>query len=150
MATLVVGYGNTLRGDDGVGYLLAEQVAAWGLPNVKTIACHQLTPELAANIAECDRVIFIDATLPGMQTEVAWRSLSPSDAPTLDAHRSDPAGLLQLTAQLYETSPSAHQLLLPTAEMEFSETLSAIAQAGLVAATSQLQAFLTTPIPPSG
>jgi hydrogenase maturation protease len=146
MTTLVVGYGNTLRGDDGVGYLMAEQAATWELPNVTTIACHQLTPELAANMAECDRVIFIDATPPGMQTEVVWRSLSPSDAPRLDAHRSDPADLLRLTAQLYGTSPSAQHLLLPTAEMGFSETLSAIAQTGLAAAASQLRECLTTPI----
>jgi len=145
MTTLVVGYGNTLRGDDGVGYRMAEQVELWNLPNVTTIACHQLTPELVANLAECDRVIFIDATPPGMQIEVAWRSLSPSDAPMLEAHRSDPADLLRLTAQLYDTAPSAQHLLLPTAEMGFSETLSAIAQAGLVAAAAQLRAWLTMP-----
>ena len=145
MATLVIGYGNTLRGDDGVGYLMAEQAATWELPNVTTIACHQLTPELAAHMAECDRVIFIDATRPGTQTEVAWRSLSPRDAPILDAHRSDPADLLRLTAQLYSTAPSAQLLLLPTAAMGFSETLSAIAQAGLATAASQLREVLTTP-----
>jgi hydrogenase maturation protease len=26
---LVIGYGNTLRGDDGVGYQIAETVADW-------------------------------------------------------------------------------------------------------------------------
>ncbi|RZM77728.1 hydrogenase maturation protease [Leptolyngbya iicbica] len=145
MTTLVVGYGNTLRGDDGVGYQLADQVAAWELPNVRAIACHQLTPELAAAMAECDRVIFIDATLPHTQVDVTWRSLSPSDAPGLDAHRSDPADLLRLTAQLYDTVPLAYQLLLPTAAMDFSETLSAIAQAGFDTALSQLWDFLTAP-----
>ncbi len=146
MQTLVVGYGNTLRGDDGVGYWVAEQVAAWNLPEVTTIACHQLTPELAANLAECDRVIFVDATLPGTQTEVKWRSLSPSDTTTLDAHRSDPAELLRLAVQLYDAAPSAQHLLLPTAEMDFSETLSAIAQAGLDDALPQLRKRLTEDI----
>lgn len=134
MQTLIVGYGNTLRGDDGVGYLAAEQIAGWNLPGVAAIACHQLTPELAAALADCDRVLFIDATLPGTATTVQLRSLQPALATSLDAHRSDPAALLQLTAQLYDRSPPAFHLLLPTATMPFTEELSAIAQAGLDAA----------------
>ena len=131
MQTLVIGYGNTLRGDDGVGYLAAEQVAEWHWPQVRAIACHQLTPELATAIAECDRVIFIDATLPGTQTEVQRQSLQATTSVSLDAHRSDPAALLNLAQRLFDQSPEAHHLLLPTAQMEFSETLSAIAHAGL-------------------
>ena len=144
MQTLVIGYGNTLRGDDGVGYLAAEQVAAWNLPDVTAIACHQLSPELAAALAECDRVVFIDATLPGAETDVQVRSLQPAAAKGLDAHRSDPAELLQLTVQLYDTSPQAFHLLLPTAEMDFTEELSAIAQVGLEMALQKVRALLQT------
>jgi len=32
---LIIGYGNTLRGDDGAGPRVAEAVAGWGLPNVR-------------------------------------------------------------------------------------------------------------------
>ncbi|NEQ47882.1 MAG: hydrogenase maturation protease [Leptolyngbya sp. SIOISBB] len=142
MQTLVIGYGNTLRGDDGVGYLAAEQVADWNLLDVTAIACHQLTPELAAALTECDRVIFIDATLPGTETAVQVRSLQPATVASLDAHRSDPAELLQLTAQLYGSSPPAFHLLLPTAEMGFTEDLSAIAQTGLEAALQKVRALL--------
>ncbi len=143
MKVLVIGYGNTLRGDDGVGYRIAEQVEAWGWPQVETIACHQLTPELAAAIAACDRVIFIDATLPGAQTAVTVRSLSPANpTSSLDGHRSSPVDLLHLTAHLYGAEPEAFHLLLPTAKMAFGETLSAIAQAGMTAALAQLPQLL--------
>ena len=40
---LVIGIGNPLRGDDGVGALLAEQAGGRSV--------HQLTPELAAELA---------------------------------------------------------------------------------------------------
>jgi len=142
MKTLVIGYGNTLRGDDGVGYLAAAQVAAWDLAQVDAIARHQLTPGLAADLADCDRVLFIDATLPGTQADVQLRPLQPTAAARLDAHRSDPAELLQLTVQLYGQLPEAYHLLLPTAQMEFSETLSAIAQAGLAEGLRQVRWFL--------
>ncbi|MGA1285390.1 MAG: hypothetical protein ACO34J_15215 [Prochlorothrix sp.] len=58
--TLIIGYGNTLREDDGVGYCMAEAIAQWNLTGIESKAVHQLTPDLAAHLAEVDRVIFID------------------------------------------------------------------------------------------
>jgi hydrogenase maturation protease len=139
MKILVIGYGNPLRGDDSVGYRLAEQVATWNWPHVQAIACHQLTPELAATMAECDVVIFVDAALPGTQAAVAVQALSVGQATPLETHFSHPAALLRLTQQLYDQQPEAHQILIPTAEMGFSESLSAIAQAGLVTALQHVQ-----------
>jgi Ni,Fe-hydrogenase maturation factor len=34
IAYFVIGYGNTLRSDDGVGQIIAKQIARWNLPNV--------------------------------------------------------------------------------------------------------------------
>jgi Ni,Fe-hydrogenase maturation factor len=58
---LVVGYGNDLRSDDGVGQRVAEVVATWEISNVRSLAMHQLTPELAAELADVDVAIFVDA-----------------------------------------------------------------------------------------
>jgi hypothetical protein len=58
---LVIGYGNELRGDDGVGPKTAMAVSEWHFPGVKTMVCHQLTPDLAEPIAAAERVVFIDA-----------------------------------------------------------------------------------------
>ncbi len=41
---LVIGYGNTLRSDDGAGKRVAELVAEWQLLNVRSLLVHQLTP----------------------------------------------------------------------------------------------------------
>ncbi|MEO1095269.1 MAG: hydrogenase maturation protease [Cyanobacteria bacterium J06638_28] len=139
MKTLVIGYGNTLRGDDGVGYRVAEAIEAWSLPDVEAIACHQLTPELAMEIAACDRVIFVDATLPNTQSSVTTRSLSLPATTTLDAHHSNPARLLQLATSLYDHRPTAYQVLIPTVTMEFDETLSEVAQAGMAQALEIIQ-----------
>lgn len=58
---LIIGYGNTLRSDDGAGQRVAELVAEWQLPNVRSLPLHQLTPELAENISQAKLVIFVDA-----------------------------------------------------------------------------------------
>jgi hydrogenase maturation protease len=47
---LVIGYGNELRSDDGVGPRVARAVAEWRLPGVEAIAVHQLTLELCARM----------------------------------------------------------------------------------------------------
>lgn len=60
---LVIGYGNTLRKDDGVGPALAETVATLGLPGVEVLSCPLLTPELAAPISDAKVVLFINAAV---------------------------------------------------------------------------------------
>ena len=59
---LVIGIGNTLRGDDGVGWWLAQRAERWR-PAVQVRVVQQLTPELAAELAPVNRVLFIDAWL---------------------------------------------------------------------------------------
>jgi len=138
--TLVIGYGNTLRGDDGVGYRIAEQVEAWNLPAVRSLPCHQLTPEIAAEIAECDRVIFVDAALPETYTAVSVEFLQPDPTP-LETHFSTPAGLLQLAHQLFSRCPEAYQILIPTHSMEFTESFSALTQTALETALQEIWAL---------
>src|SRR5262249_51109422 len=73
---LVIGYGNELRGDDGVGPAAARAVAAWAEPCVQAIATHQLTPELADAIAGAEEVVFVDARIGA--GEVVLHRVTPS------------------------------------------------------------------------
>src|SRR5271169_1528567 len=54
--TLIIGYGNPLRSDDGFGWhagrLLAQSLAD---QDAKIITCHQLTPELAETLSQSSR-----------------------------------------------------------------------------------------------
>ena len=66
---LVIGYGNTLRGDDAAGVHAAGLIAKRH-PEIICVCLHQLVPELAEQIAECDIVFFIDAQKDITQTNV--------------------------------------------------------------------------------
>jgi hydrogenase maturation protease len=147
MKTLVIGYGNTLRGDDGVGFRLAEAAEAWHLDGVEAHPCHQLTPELAADIAAVDRVIFIDATLPqNPHSPIVVEAVTPEDSPSLcSAHHSTPHALLSLTQQLYGRYPQAYTMLLPSWSMGYSEDLSPIAQLGFKQGLRRLSEFISQP-----
>lgn len=130
MHTLIIGYGNTLRGDDGVGPRFAHAVAGWNLTHVRTLSLHGLVPELADDLSKAARVIFADAAAG--QTEVTLVPLTPS--PGRAGHASDPAELLALAESVYGRRPDAYLLALPAHCFDFGEQLSPLANTGLVAA----------------
>ena len=147
MKTLVIGYGNGLRGDDAVGPRAAEQVEGWDLPGVTSLAVHQLTPELAAAIAEAEAVWFIDACIegPGRVEPVV-----PSEPDSRLNHLWSPGVLLYLAKSLYGAEPPAYHLLIPAVAFGYGEGLSAIARDGLAWGLDTLKGrLLETPIQPT-
>ncbi len=137
MKHLVIGYGNTLRGDDGVGPRVAAQVATLAMVGVRSLSVQQLTPELAAELAAVDRVWFVDAWVGG--SEARLTVLTANSAPPITDHGWTPAILLHLSQTLYGAQPLAAQLLIPAVQFDYGETLSAIAQAGLDWAVQRIQ-----------
>ena len=117
---LVLGIGNVLRGDDGIGWRLAEGLA--GRPDGELVvkAVHQLTPELAAELTAVRRVLFIDAWRPPEQMAAPRprllslnQAIPSSAAGLMVSHQLDPAALLGLTELLYGRAPLAMVLLVP-------------------------------------
>jgi len=140
---LVIGYGNTLRGDDGVGYLVAETVVEWQVPTLRSLAVHQLLPELAEVMADVDIVIFVDAIRIGDPTsaKIAFKPLSTEGDATIRTHRFSPQSLLSLSQQLYDANPVAYLLTIPAIDFTLGNPLSAIACLGKEAALDYLKSF---------
>jgi hydrogenase maturation protease len=126
---LIIGYGNTLRRDDGVGAKVADAVAALHLPGVESMACAQLTPELAEPISRARLVVFVDAALDAPR-EVQLRRLMPADTSQLMAHAADPRTMLALARDVFGHAPAAWWLTIPIEDTGFGESLSAFAQQG--------------------
>lgn len=147
ITTLVIGYGNTLRGDDGVGYRVAEAVADWQLDGVIVVPCHQLAPELAADIAEAQHVLFVDAAIASATTQpnITLEVLSPDEGVPFTTHTATPSALLALTQWLYQAKPIAYQLTIPTVSFELGEALSPITAAGKALALEQIRTLCTVP-----
>lgn len=124
---LIIGYGNTLRGDDGVGFRLAEFIDSQRWDNVCVLAVHQLTPELAANIAKAKAVIFIDAAV-SENNNIEVKILQPDDNYTQVAHYQHPSSLLNLSKSVYNFVPPAWWILIPGNQFDFGENFSSITQ----------------------
>jgi hydrogenase maturation protease len=104
---LVVGYGSTLRSDDGIGWQVAARLADDPrLAGAEVLARHQLTPELAANVARASRVVLVDATSGGEPGSIRVRRVRPRrSAPASWSHHLDPEALAGLAEALYGAAP---------------------------------------------
>jgi hydrogenase maturation protease len=125
---LLIGYGNTLRGDDALGPMAVEQLRpllARAEFEVEFEHCHQLAPELAAQLAAVDLVIFVDAAAEGRPGLVRVERLSPqADGAASLTHHVQPAALLALTIALYGRAPQAMLVSSAGANFENGEGLS--------------------------
>ena len=101
----------------------------------------QLTPELAAELAELEAVLFIDAWLapPGAAPELI--PIAPAAA-AADSHRLGPAQLLAISLVLYGRAPGGQLLRVPAYAFEHGTALSSGLQAALPAAQVLLHQWL--------
>ena len=104
---LVVGYGNSLRSDDGVGWHAARLLATDPrLAGARVLARHQLTPELAEDISRAALVVLVDASADGDPGAVSVRRVEPRRIdPATWSHHLDPESLAGLAKDLYGGVP---------------------------------------------
>ncbi|MGC8551263.1 MAG: hydrogenase maturation protease [Phycisphaerae bacterium] len=129
--TLVIGYGNPMRGDDGAGPALAEQLSErlqpWGCGRVKCISCMQLTPELAGDIAAARRVVFVDASLDIAPGHVAIRRVTPKSPASNFSHHLSPGAMLYLCRRALNAEPDAWVVAIGVESMQIGDVLSLLA-----------------------
>jgi hydrogenase maturation protease len=131
---LVIGYGNTLRRDDGIGPRVAELLADDPrLAGAAVLARHQLTPELAADIAEAALVVLVDASETEPPGRIAVRRLAGGHATAEAAgggaggpwtHHVDAGSLLALARELWAAEPDAFVVAVGVETIELGEGLS--------------------------
>lgn len=135
---LVIGYGNTLRGDDGIGQIIASELMA----RVKTDAIdiltrHQLTPELVEPISAADTVFFIDASVGTQVGRIDVRPVEASTSEGAFTHHVTPESLLTASQTLYNASPRGFIISITGNDFEYRAQLSDQMQ-------SQLPSIVTT------
>lgn len=102
--TLVIGYGNTLRGDDAAG-VRAVEIIAEQHPTIDCLTLTELTPDLAEKISYYDRVVFVDASVN--VDDVRWQYVPPPiEHNILRSHALTPQSLVGITIALYDHCPA--------------------------------------------
>jgi hydrogenase maturation protease len=138
---LIIGYGNPLRGDDGLGWRAAERLRETILDQeVEIRTGHQLTPELAETASHVRLVVFIDANCDTMAGEVVSRKIEPDRSPSeLFTHRLTPEVLLGMAEKLYGRSPEGFLISVGAASFEHGDQLSPAVESALPAVIEKVQ-----------
>lgn len=141
---VTIGYGNALRSDDAIGIRIASAVADWHLPQVRSLAVPQLTPEMADDLHAADLAVFVDACVDRDRCPlgVQLTTLYPASSSHLGEHASDPRSLLALTQALYGRAPQAWWMTVPGANFEIGDRLSPLAERGMARALSCLEVLV--------
>jgi len=123
---LIVGYGNPLRGDDGLGWHAAGRLAqTLGDEETMVLALEQLTLDLVDHLVASDLVIFMDACRSEAPGELTIQAVEADSPPCgTFAHHLDPPGLLAYACQLYGKCPKGLLVTVSGENFGFGEKLS--------------------------
>ena len=140
---LILACGNTLRGDDGVGPMLAEWAERkFGTrDDVVVLSRQQWTPELAEDVAGARTVLFLDC---GMGQQAGTVRVVPIEAANsiqgLASHHLGAGELVALSKDLYNSIPTTSLMLTVGAgAVGMSEELSPAVISALPSAYRQLE-----------
>lgn len=137
--TLIVGYGNADRQDDGAAWHILSGIAAkLGLPipaapedgyfpegqPVDLWYVLQLVPEMAEEFARYDRICFVDAHMGTIPEEIRFVPVTTVPTSTALTHHLDPAACLELARMLYGSQPQAMLLSVRGYQFQFARELS--------------------------
>jgi len=154
--TLVVGLGNPILGDDGVGWRVAERVGASLNDSDIDVLCLSLGGlSLMEHLAGYRRVLIVDAMTTGAAAGTLHRIDAremdePSIQHTASVHDLSLAAALALGRELGIDLPEEIQVIGVEAdpEFEFGEALSTTVAAAIPAAANAVAAWLHTPVAP--
>jgi hydrogenase maturation protease len=125
---LIIGYGNELRRDDGLGPHVAKMIATAKYPNVRVVTCFQLVPEMAADLAEPRVAVFVDAHADPDRATVELHQVTAGAMTDWSTHAGDPGALLALTHAVYGRAPEAWWVIVPGQDFTFGEGFSAVGE----------------------
>lgn len=142
---VIIGIGNRLRGDDGVGPHVVD--ALMPRSDLETMTVHQLVPELSEQIHAAERVLFVDACID--RDAIALTPIAPSEHRGL-GHACAPGALLSWTQLVFGEIPDAWLLRIPGADFDLGERLSQRTQRLLPDALDRIEQWIATCPEPAG
>ncbi len=138
--TLVVGFGNLYRRDDGAGRAVVNRLRQHldrepldplddGFDDlghqVDTVVMHQLVPELAETLSDYELVVFVDAHVGATIPEPLHEErLEVVHRTPFVYHQTHPSTVLALTRQMFDRVPEAVLVSLLGHDFDFGEGLS--------------------------
>lgn len=156
LRTLILGYGNRDRQDDGIAWhILTGLKAALGFPNPESIDEDflsnddlvlvfqlQLMPEQAEYLSLFERILFVDTHTGAVPEDINWQEISSQFQNSPLTHHMTPGTLISIVETVYNKRPEAALLSVRGFEFEFSQQLSSRTQALVAESLTRIQSWL--------
>lgn len=120
---LVIGYGNSIKGDDALGHVVAAEIESRLSDNTaRVVTAEILTTDLVSEIAEARLVIFLDASCQGAVGQVECRPVHPDCRSAASmAHTLSVNALLGFVQQFYHRIPETYLITSPAVDFELRD-----------------------------
>lgn len=115
---ILIGIGNTGRGDDGLGWLFLNRIEELYPGSFDIEYRYQLQVEDAALICNYDEVLFIDATVEEISGGCVLKQCKPASSYYYSSHMQSPEAILYLAETLYDKSPKTFVMQITGYEWE--------------------------------
>lgn len=123
---LIIGIGNTLRSDDGIGKYICDCIEKINVPNVHCTTAYQLETNLLEEFIQYDTVIIADAAVSGKPVSFI-NAATLEHQPVSSSHHADAASMVVLAKQLYQKDIEIFLCAVRGNNFEMGEQLSTIA-----------------------
>ena len=157
--TLIIGYGNRDREDDGAGWHMLSSIAqAFNLPipelpgdwirstetSLELLYLFQLLPEMAEDLASYEVVIFLDAHNSNQLDEVVFEPVIPNISHSAFTHHLSPERLLSIAQIIGKPLPEAWIVSVRGHSFRFTNQLSPKTSASVVLAVKRVLKLLSS------
>ena len=140
--TCVVGIGNPLRSDDGVGALVCAELEKFKAPGLTVFATQQLNIDLIEDFKEFDTIIVVDAGTDE-KTDVSLCAVADDKIKGIhSSHHVDAALLYSLSKMLYPSDRKFYLCAIRCESFKIGNTLSKMAITNAAQAVKILKEFI--------
>ena len=151
--TIVIGYGNIDRADDGAAYEIINSLRThFGQKKLEdddtgmddlgaepdSVFLSQLVPEIMETLTGYDRIIFVDAHVGDELDELSCVRVMPEYVSSSFTHHMMPASLLAFLHTLYRHEPECHLVSVRGYDFDFKRSLSPKVSANIKPAVEKI------------
>jgi len=119
---LIVGIGNPIRSDDGIGNYICEKITTMNMAGVETLCIQQLQVEFIEAFSSYDVVMIVDASVNGADAEIRPIQQGSSSIPS--SHHMHPQELSSIAELTMNISPKFVLCTVKGTNFDFGEDFS--------------------------
>lgn len=139
--TCLIGIGNILRSDDGVGAYVCEQIESKELAGITVVVTHQLDIVMVEDLSKFAKVIFIDAAISEKSVSIQHID-SIKNLPQSVSHQVNASMLAKLSRQLFSTQTQFYICAIGALNFDMGNSFSTTTKSNADAAIAILLEWL--------